>query len=751
MAMRVNTSTPVSKRNPHVAKEKLQKKALPTILGSKPWDGKYLVPANTLSTPLTFDNVVPIESNAVASVDTVPITSDGYVQEDDSVALEAWLEAYSLPQYSSNEVIAPARKEARIRKNGKIKLVDVNKVMACWLMPGDTWGKGGRPDPEYPTRAEYKRREGLSQYTRRRDGHSLRKVVDNGPWYKGPHWNYSMATLLRPLGFEKWGRPPSVNEVLAEHWDNVSRYGNIEVEEYFLQTRVKPKMWKHPSSKTRFNGSKYKTWALGATSVFKWPIKDASWWGPTLTESTFKGTESMLVPVHTKGPVVLPPEPVLEQVAANDPVVEDVAAINTEYVNDRVDVLDRTRHRENESLDLSLYGTRVHVPMTVEQEISAIRGLQNRAISKYALRYLNVKLTAETWDFGKEKHRYNKWLQNHSNVRTNSLAWYEYKMSRFFKGMQARNRTHGQRRTYSMSLSNKMIDKVLITYRSYIPATSYFSTPFTSSPPVYRLFPRPSQALKDDLRYELWWRAIKATEGTPSDFMFRSDPINTVTRIPAKLVNYLCQPKLQIEVGKYEEPRLLSFVPGVTKVEPEVAPVTKAAPAANVTYSQQVLLNETKVRSSNRLSREYEWIELPLVKAVEVQGAVALQTSKPRFKKEFKEQILDLAQLDEKLETALPADIRDFLHDGAFDKTALASMKGLDALSAKIAKQNDLLLGGFKLDEDSGLMLPMNRKLISPKEMHSMLHGEHEFGRKRGRFTQLIEGVDNFLFGEAAG
>ena len=283
---------------------------------------------------------------------------------------------------------------------------------------------------------------------------------------------------------------------------------------------------------------------------------------------------------------------------------------------------------------------------------------------------------------------------------------------------------HGQRRIYTLSISQKLIDKMLVGYRIYTPATSYFSTPYTASPPVYRLFPHPSKVLKDEIRYDLWWRAIKATEGIPPDFMFRSDPINTVTRIPAKLVNYLCQPKLQITVGKYEEPLLLAF-----------------KPSAKVTYSQQVLLGEVKARSQNRLSREYEWIELPLVKAIEV------QTSKPRIKKEFKEQMLDLAQLDEKLDTALPADIRDFLCDSAFTPGVLAHMKGADALSAKIAKQNDLLLGGFKLDADTGLMLPMKRGVISPQEMHSMLHGDHEFGRKRGRLARLVDSVDDFLFG----
>lgn len=134
--------------------------------------------------------------------------------EDDTKALEAWLASYS--QFGDDPEME--RKARVYRKDGSYTKRTVNKVYACWLEPGDTWG-----DPDfnrhnthggYPTREKYEQRSGYSLYVRRRwhlvfsnPSAEMLKTV----------WDWKTMSSFKPIeGFEYLGRPPTLDQILSK-------------------------------------------------------------------------------------------------------------------------------------------------------------------------------------------------------------------------------------------------------------------------------------------------------------------------------------------------------------------------------------------------------------------------------------------------------------------------------------------------------------------------------------------------------
>lgn len=134
--------------------------------------------------------------------------------QDDTKALECWLASYS--QFGDDPELE--RKARVFRKDGSYTKRTVNKVYACWLEPGDTWGdpdfKRQNTHGGYPTREKYEQRAGYSLYVRRRwhlvfsnpSAEMLKTVWD---------WE-SMSSFKMTEGFEYLGRPPTLEQIFSK-------------------------------------------------------------------------------------------------------------------------------------------------------------------------------------------------------------------------------------------------------------------------------------------------------------------------------------------------------------------------------------------------------------------------------------------------------------------------------------------------------------------------------------------------------
>lgn len=209
--------------------------------------------------------VVPIKTTPKSKAKTK--RTDSKVETDDTVAYQAWLEAFAgFPDYVGYQINRlpqhrVERKQVK-RSNGAthLKRVHVCKEYVSWLLPGDKWGdpdgRRHRNSGGYPTREYYERVEGESSYMRKTATGSPRLVVNNDSSYKGPYWSPSMSTQRAVEGFEKCLRPPSFAEVLQIHWNDLYEWSNIKTVERYI-----------PCKK--------------GTRVVFIAYRDASCWGPT--------------------------------------------------------------------------------------------------------------------------------------------------------------------------------------------------------------------------------------------------------------------------------------------------------------------------------------------------------------------------------------------------------------------------------------------------------------------------------------
>lgn len=144
-------------------------------------------------------------------------------EKDDTKAYECWMASYA--QFGND--IRLERKARVIREGKPDKKATVNKVYACWLEPGDSWG-----DPDYsrhkrggyPTRDKYESRSGLSVSKRR----GLNLVMkDPGLDMLRTVWDRGMSKFqhLHPEGMEAFHRPPTYVELLAHTWPRGGLFG----------------------------------------------------------------------------------------------------------------------------------------------------------------------------------------------------------------------------------------------------------------------------------------------------------------------------------------------------------------------------------------------------------------------------------------------------------------------------------------------------------------------------------------------
>lgn len=212
--------------------------------------------------------------------------------EDDSVALNAWLEAYA--GFCNDPKMRRVEYHLVEDKHGKeyLKKIYVNKVFACWLQPGDHFGdpdgKRHKTTGGYPTRDFYEKAEDKSRLTRVRKVHNdtslvhaidkekaLRLVSGENSRYEGPQWDASLSTQQVIAGFLGYKRPPSLAEVLRSHWESLAAWHGVDKEITMQQEftlRRDDQATGLPKDKS-------------VTVVRTWQIRDASCWGHTLLDN----------------------------------------------------------------------------------------------------------------------------------------------------------------------------------------------------------------------------------------------------------------------------------------------------------------------------------------------------------------------------------------------------------------------------------------------------------------------------------
>lgn len=140
---------------------------------------------------------------------------------DDSVAYEAWLRGYASLCQDHNIAQLAGRTKANTVDGRSVK---VNKVLACFLEPGDVWGgekvyadlfgpptDGVADHRNYPTRWKYRKREEKSQAARVALAHESVPVSE--VWEASSY----MRSKGNIQGFEGFARPPSLSDLWNKH------------------------------------------------------------------------------------------------------------------------------------------------------------------------------------------------------------------------------------------------------------------------------------------------------------------------------------------------------------------------------------------------------------------------------------------------------------------------------------------------------------------------------------------------------
>lgn len=224
----------------------------------------FIIPAE--STPLLPEHILSGESAEVVDINTAVKKEETPLQvdEDDSIAYTAWLEAYT--HFGHDRSLHRIEKQVVERLDGSIyiKRIHVGKVYVCELLPGDHFG-----DPDgrrhqaaggYPTRSLYEQRAGESQYMRAKKADNSRPrlgvVTGEKQHYDGPHWTSKMSKQTGVAGFYGCGRPPTFAEVLSQHWGDIARFHQVVEEttqkDYLLKSgeiQSVVRVWKIRSAK----------------------------------------------------------------------------------------------------------------------------------------------------------------------------------------------------------------------------------------------------------------------------------------------------------------------------------------------------------------------------------------------------------------------------------------------------------------------------------------------------------------------
>jgi len=660
--------------------------------------------------------VVPSQSAEVFNISEAPklavaeAPTDSRTQEDDSVALESWLEMSTLCQTQATKTghtpYYPAPRMANVSTDqGKTwKLREINKPMVAWLLEGDRWGNEERTDGEYPTRTEYRKRNGFSNYNR----HKVRLVSDNGPIYKGPCWSRELSNLYSKepvVGFEHYQRPPTLSDIFYQYWKDLETHS---LTEDILVTYS-----------CVLNSGKE------VDSVLEWKkYRNASWWGHTQLddpewESKLKLTQRIEVESEQQEVYEQAIHPYAGDPCVNDDEEELIVTPSIEAANDPcyydngdpIEVIDQankatrlkanlqvaTEHRrgiyqadgKQQEVVVSDKGSLFVGPVYVNPLVH-LQTLQLRKIGENMRRARLVEFTAFigtislcTWLKTKGLERLLPAWQRREGSCSTDLS---HVHDKFFKGMQSRTAYPSVSYLHRVEMIRK--GKNLYAF-SVSCGNKSVRQSFTCSPPVYRAFPQTSIPLSDEHRYIWWVSCCAATEPRPVDFEERAAAFR----------------KKQFD--------LLTF-----------------------SQKQQLLLPGPKHSSSSR-----ERVE-PII------GDEVLETPRTH---EF-----DMDKLDDAIDKSKPVNIDDLVLDPVFsDRAILNQMKGKDVFTAKIfedavvelnplkvgmtADQKKELLNQFGVDRYSGLLLPKSLN-IEPSEFKQMLPSEP--GRQR---SSLLSRVKNFL------
>lgn len=689
---------------------------------------------------------------------------------DDSIALEAWLEATTLTQTTVTnfpEHLCPPVRMGNVSTDGgkTWKLREINKPIAAWLKKGDHWGHSDRTDEEYPTRAEYRKRSGLSSYHRRK----VRLVSNNDPFYKGPSWTRKLSNLYAKdavEGFEKYHRPPTLSDIYYQYWKDLETYHRLEKQELHVPLRGHRKH---------------------EVSVIEWEnVRSAECWGPTPI-IMHKDTKALLIEVESEQ------HQVLENLAGIEPYAGDpaISAANDEYYDNGEPILHNAHveemiksleHVVNDpafSKELKddalhnlegLYATKVgrleaDLSVAVERGrgyVSANGQLQEVFVSTEGkMTFVDLPPRDDTLDFvgpilpnllvqlqtlqlKKIKENIQEWrrpilereqvllldqklqrLDVHNYRRDVISAPLEKGYSTepnhicdvFFKKLQAPNRVSGLRREYAIEM--KRIGNK--SYTAYTPIRDIRVESYTNSPPVFRKIAIRS-SLPDDLRYTLWCKACAATEGKPTDFQERVDKFaNSQTRecirISLNFWEYLLKCK------RIREDDFLSVG---KRLADRMSPEELLLPSPDKSCVEVIEQSDVRIE--------------PVV------GDEVLET--PVHTHEF-----DMDRLDDAIDKAKPINIDELLLDPIFSrKDVQRQMAGSDVFAAKIfgdvivetnplkigmtADQKIKLLSQFGRDHSSGLLIPKGLH-IEPSEFKEMLPSD--FGRKRSVVEKLVD------------
>jgi len=380
--------------------------------------------------------------------------------------LNAWLEAYSdysevasgadyrsqegrQPTGYSNRSGFPCEPLPRIEQRRE-RLSDgtkrrikrrVNQPKAVFLEEGDSWGSKFWNRLSI-TKAKYLSVVEESERSRKAAGKPLRQVEKGA--YKGPVWSAAMSKERAVQGFEDWGRPPTLIDLVLHHHQAIRRTCPIVTQQYEYKSSIE--VYDATSGIP-----------LKRTEVVNWKVRDGSHLGPTVYDDVplSKGN------VCEEAAVVLQDEPVIQEVPykvemVGETLVSSANAFKKPYYDDGTSI----EH-------LSQYATPIQQEVTLKEKLET--GSEYVSYTSLSRKEeVRVSVTERTKlqvpDHPTEKFWFEvdqrRWTYNHANRKVYPKAIFSDK-SRYLHWLVIHD-VHNGGRTNGQSLVGSTMEKLLL-------------------------------------------------------------------------------------------------------------------------------------------------------------------------------------------------------------------------------------------------------------------------------------------------
>lgn len=479
-----------------VKKLKTKQKGLAKTIGNSE---SHLVPA-----------VLPAQQKKTAEIHQLPTDEerrDALVQynermKNDVVMYHRWLQAFaSFPEegvpYRVEKTVVPILGTDKSKTHRR----EINKVYACWLIEGDSWGNHDNTSLKYTSRGHLSREK--------RGGkagpNTLVTPIKTDKW-DGKHWEARTPTE----GFEWMQRPPTLNQLLAHTWRSQSLTESDEEVNAIVDKMIGDGIAQKVGKNLELYGTPLCKLELDLETGQE-VIRNAAGYPVTSTKDYLTvmryraANEEMLAPpaeeelvgpklpkYHLLGPPAIPqpellllPSPayfIQQDLLLAQQNSEKVTSRNVRYdysskVTDEWNSLLRLRTNAAQRLDLEAVGARDHWKYHC--------WLRDNTQDQYEVRPEN---------YDPEVEAYAHWLSDRTATQSLSL-----------EVTRQLAQTYEDRKV-QLRLSNRRALQMLDMKHHAVPSHS------KAGGVVYRSFER-QNIRDDDLRWRQWWCAVLITSG----------------------------------------------------------------------------------------------------------------------------------------------------------------------------------------------------------------------------------------------